>query len=310
MKQILSRKIRNTFALCLLAFACAAAANAQTTVFTYQGRLTDSQSQTGTAPYLMQFSLYQTNGTLVQTLTDVPVTVTNGVFTVQLNFTAANAFNGDDRFLEIAVKRNAGDLYVVLNPRQQITSAPYAIRALNATNATNATTLNGTAANQFVLTTDARLSDARTPTAGSSFYIQNTNAAQTATFNITGAGTVGTLNAGNAVLNSPAGQKALEITRGRVVLSYATVTGGTTEANAGTIPTDAAVIEAGDNGAADSAATVTLPTTGENGAIIVVGTSDADGVTVFGASGATSYTFNVNQSARFTRIAGAWKFLP
>jgi hypothetical protein len=73
--------------------------------------------------------------------------------------------------------------------------------ASNATNATNAAQLGGVAASNFVQTTDARLSDARTPTAGSTNYIQNTTTQQPANFNVSGSGTVGgTLNA--SVINS------------------------------------------------------------------------------------------------------------
>jgi hypothetical protein len=65
--------------------------------------------------------------------------------------------------------------------------------------ATNATQLGGVAANQYVVTTDSRLSDARPPTAGSLNYIQNGTSPQAGNFNISGNGTVGnnlTVNAG------------------------------------------------------------------------------------------------------------------
>ncbi|PYS57659.1 MAG: hypothetical protein DMF74_25475, partial [Acidobacteria bacterium] len=94
--------------------------------------------------------------------------------------------------------------FTLLTPRQQVTSTPYAIRsanassadtATNATNATNASTatnatqLGGIAASQYVQTNDSRLSDARTPTPGSSNYIQNTASAQASSnFNISGNG--------------------------------------------------------------------------------------------------------------------------
>jgi hypothetical protein len=73
----------------------------------------------------------------------------------------------------------------------------------------------------------------------------------------------------------------------------------------------AAVVEVTDNGAPGSAATVNLPATGENGAVITVGTSDPDGAVVFGVSGVAgaSYSFNANQSVKFTRIGAAWKFV-
>ena len=124
--------------IALLAVLVISAANisAQTTTFTYQGKLTDSGSP-ASGSYLLEFKLYTAavGGTQIEaTLTDVSVTATAGVFSTQLNF-GANAFPGADRFLEIAVKKNAGDPYTVLSPRQQITSSPYSIRTLSATSA-------------------------------------------------------------------------------------------------------------------------------------------------------------------------------
>jgi hypothetical protein len=98
--------------------------------------------------YLLKFGLYDaaSNGTLIDMISELPATVSNGVFTVQFNFTAANTFDDAERYLQISVKRNAADEDTSLSPRQRITSTPYAIRALKAgtadtsTNATNATT--------------------------------------------------------------------------------------------------------------------------------------------------------------------------
>ncbi len=175
---------------------------AQTTTFTYQGRFTDG----GTAAngtYDMQFKLFDGAGTQIgSTITNGAVTVTNGVFTVQLDYSAAS-FPGADRFIEIGVRpAGSSDGYTVLSPRQPLTSTPYAIRSLTADSATNATQLNGVDGSQFVKTSDARLSDERTPTAGSSNYIQNTTNQQSANFNISGNGVAaGVLSAGalNAV---------------------------------------------------------------------------------------------------------------
>src|SRR5437016_11429385 len=190
---------------------------AQTTSFIYQGRLTDG----GTAAngnYDLQFGLFDSlsGGAQVgstQTINTVPVS--NGVFTVSLDF-GANAFTGANRFLEISARPTGGS-FTLLTPRQQVTSTPYAIRsanassadtATNATNATNATTatnatqLGGIAASQYVQTNDSRLSDARPPTPGSSNYIQNTGSQQASSnFNISGNGTAGGTLAGN-VLNA------------------------------------------------------------------------------------------------------------
>ena len=179
------------------------AVNAQTTTFTYQGRLSDSSMQAN-GTYDLSFAVYDapTGGSQIGTaITRPAVNVSNGVFTVQLDF-GANAFPGADRYLQIAVKRPSDTDYTVLIPRQQVTSTPYSIRALNATNAAN---LGGTAANQFVQTTDSRLTDARTPIAGSANYIQNTTTTQTsANFNISGSGTAGGTLSGNAVNSATA----------------------------------------------------------------------------------------------------------
>src|SRR6185295_13953496 len=70
----------------------------------------------------------------------------------------------------------------------------------NATNATNSTQLGGVAASQYVLTNDARMTDARDPLPGSSNYIQNGTSAQASTnFNILGNGTAGGTLSGNVV---------------------------------------------------------------------------------------------------------------
>ncbi len=114
-------------------------ANAQTNSFTYQGKLSDNNlAASGT--YQMQFALFdaESGGNQISgTLTNPAVTVTNGIFTVSLSF-GAMAFPGADRFLQISVFSTATNAFVPLTPRQQITSAPYAVRSLNAGVADNA----------------------------------------------------------------------------------------------------------------------------------------------------------------------------
>jgi len=193
-------------------------APAQTTSFTYQGRFTDGGTAANGA-YDMQFRLFDSatvgaGNQIGSTINNGAVSVKEGVFTVQLDYGAA-AFAGADRYLEIGVRpAGSADAFTLLSPRQQLTSAVYAIRAgvattadtakiadsaNTATTATNATQLGGVAANQYVQTSDARLSDARTPTAGSSNYIQNGNNQQTGNFNITGNGTAGGTLSANVV---------------------------------------------------------------------------------------------------------------
>ena len=83
--------------------------------------------------------------------------------------------------------------------------------------ASNALNLGGVAANQFVVTTDPRMTDARTPTAGSANYIQNGSSPQASSnFNISGNGTLaGTLTAATVVtgqLSSGSGHRIFGVT--------------------------------------------------------------------------------------------------
>jgi len=177
------------------------ALRAQTASFTYQGKLTDN-GLAANGSYQMQFALFDAaaNGNqLGATVSISNVQVTNGIFTVSLDFGAA-AFSGAGRFLQISVFSNTSASFVALNPRQAVTSAPYAIKSLNAETAENSNNLGGIAANQYVLTGDARLADDRNPTSGSGFYIQNRITEQSgASFNISGNGTSGGTLSGNAI---------------------------------------------------------------------------------------------------------------
>ncbi len=108
-------------------------AQAQGTAFTYQGRLTDNGAPAnGTHDFT--FTLYSaaSGGATVGVSNVVnDLAVSNGLFTVTLDFGAA-AFPGADRWLEIAVKPGGVPTnYTALSPRQQITATPYAIRAAN-----------------------------------------------------------------------------------------------------------------------------------------------------------------------------------
>ena len=154
---------------------------AQTTGFTYQGRLTDG----GTAAngnYDLQFALFDSlsGGTQVgSTQTLNTVAVSNGVFTVSLDF-GANAFPGASRFLEIGARPAGSGSFTPLTPRQPITSTPYAVRSLNAASA------------------DSVPASGVPP--GSGNYIQNATSPQSSSnFNISGNGTAGGTLSGNLV---------------------------------------------------------------------------------------------------------------
>jgi hypothetical protein len=102
------------------------------TAFTYQGRLTDR----GGAPsssYDFEFRLYDALAVGDQvgpTVTMDDVGVTNGVFTVSLDF--GDVFDGTALFLQIGVRpgTSSGD-FTPLIGRQALTAAPYALRALS-----------------------------------------------------------------------------------------------------------------------------------------------------------------------------------
>ena len=182
----------------------ASTAFAQTTSFTYQGRLMDAGSPAN-ATFDMQFKLFDTVdvGTGTQqgsTLVNPMVPVANGVFTVLLNFGAGVFDAGPDRFLEISI-RPAGspNPYTVLAPRQMLTSAPYTIRSLSsgsADTAANASRLGGIT---------------------SSGFIQNTSSQQASTdFNVSGNGTAGGTLSANLVNTTTqyniGGQRVLSVT--------------------------------------------------------------------------------------------------
>jgi len=176
-----SIKIKLIQTLAVLLFLTAANGWAQTTEFAYQGKLNDAGSAAN-GTYQMEFKLFGSASGADQigaTLTKPGVSVTNGVFNVGLDFGAA-AFDGTDRFLEVAVRRNAGDAFTVLSPRQKINSAPYAIKSKSSDTATNSTQLGGVAASEYVTTTSV----------GSTF-IKNSTTRQTGNFNISGNGIIG-----------------------------------------------------------------------------------------------------------------------
>ena len=109
-----------------------AASTPLSTSFTYQGRLTDGGAAAN-GDYDFEFKLYEDPSGTGQVGSTVAVgekTVSNGLFTVQLDFGAV--FAGDARYLEIGVRPGSSSgAYTTLSPRQEITAAPYALYALN-----------------------------------------------------------------------------------------------------------------------------------------------------------------------------------
>ena len=108
---------------------------AQSFDFTFQGNLKNSGAPAnGSYDFLFKLWDDPTNGTQLGSLCLDSVSVANGVFAATLNFGAQ--FAGAQRYLEIWVRAETVTScgvtsgYTVLQPRQQINAAPYAINAL------------------------------------------------------------------------------------------------------------------------------------------------------------------------------------
>jgi hypothetical protein len=168
-------------------FCAVCSISAQTTAFTYQGKLNDGANPAN-GTYDMQFKLFDTAivGTGVQqgsTITNGSVTVSSGVFSVQLPF-GSEPFSGPPRFLEIGVRPSGSpNAYTVLGPRSLIMSAPYAMRSLS-------TSVADTLSSACVgCVTSTQIG------AGSNNYVQNTLTPQNANFSIVGNGSANILTA-------------------------------------------------------------------------------------------------------------------
>jgi len=108
---------------------------AQDTAFTYQGRLSEGANP-ASGIYDLRFAIYDasTNGNAVSgPLTNAATVVTNGLFTVALDF-GASVFTGPPRWLDISVKTIGASGFTTLTPRQPVTPVPYAITAKGVSN--------------------------------------------------------------------------------------------------------------------------------------------------------------------------------
>ncbi|MEP7074926.1 MAG: tail fiber domain-containing protein [Acidobacteriota bacterium] len=182
----------------------AGSAFSQSSIFTYQGKLTESGMQAN-GQYDLVFRLFDGGGSQIGgDLTKEDVQVTSGIFTVALDFGASPFTGGTGESLEIAVRLGSSTgAFSTLTPRQPLTSSPYAIKSSSASSAdiaSDALKLGGVASGQYVVTSDSRLADARTPTPGSSSYIQNSTSTQgLSNFDISGNGTAGGTLSGSVV---------------------------------------------------------------------------------------------------------------
>jgi hypothetical protein len=109
------------------------------TAITYQGYLEKPAGAPVTNMCDFQFGLWDDAdaGALVAVTspalnptTSTGILVTGGVFTTTMDF-GAGAFNGDPRWLEIEVRCPGDAGFARLSPRQLVTPAPYALRAMN-----------------------------------------------------------------------------------------------------------------------------------------------------------------------------------
>jgi hypothetical protein len=99
------------------------------TAFIYQGYITDTGNPAN-GSYNLAFKLFNdaSAGTQVgSTVTKSAVTVSDGYFTVELDF--GDWFDGTALWLEIEVEGPGDSVFTVLGPRQPLSPTPYAINA-------------------------------------------------------------------------------------------------------------------------------------------------------------------------------------
>lgn len=114
-----------------LGLSLAAVAAPFGTAFTFQGRMTTTN---GPADGLhdLDFGLWDRSagGTLLGTRTFEEFPVSNGLFTVELDFGAGAFAGAAERFVEVIVKRtDSTNAAVALAPRTRVAPAPYAVLA-------------------------------------------------------------------------------------------------------------------------------------------------------------------------------------
>lgn len=116
----------------LFAILIAVDVAAQDPALAYQGRLLRSDKPAN-GTFEMQFRLWNSDGIegvgspvspeLMRT-----VTVSNGLFTTQLDF-GSSPFTGALIWMEVGVRTNGAGTFMPLAPRQAVTATPYAVRA-------------------------------------------------------------------------------------------------------------------------------------------------------------------------------------
>ena len=127
--------MQKKLSLLLITLFLGVAAQGQSTAFTYQGKLSNG-GQPASGNYDLCFQLLDAGTNVVAgPVTNSPVWVTNGLFTVTLDF-GSSVFDGSQRWLELGVRGYGQAVaYTVLTPFQPLTATPYAIRALTSDDA-------------------------------------------------------------------------------------------------------------------------------------------------------------------------------
>src|SRR5882672_11395344 len=99
---------------------------AQGTAFSYNGWLNNNGTPAN-GIYDLRFAVYDASngaGLIAGPVTNSTTGVTNGLFTVTLDF-GAGVFTGPARWLEIGVRTNGGgNSFTTLSPRQPLTPVP------------------------------------------------------------------------------------------------------------------------------------------------------------------------------------------
>ena len=141
------------------------------TAFTFQGRLQENgASANGVYDFRCQLYDAMEFGALVSaTITNAAVPVSNGLFTVSLDF-GASVYNGQERWLLITLRKTNDLNFTVLFPRQRVSPAPNSIYALKAGD------LQSGAAPVFTGTVNFNPASGPPFTVGSSTKVLNLNA--------------------------------------------------------------------------------------------------------------------------------------
>ena len=191
---------------------------AQGTAFTYQGQLVDNGSPAN-GSYDLTFALFDslTAGTQVGgPLTSAATPVSNGLFTVTLDF-GQGVFSGDPRWLEIGVVTNgSGGDFTTLSPRQGITPTPYAILANNASTVVPGSAVTAVNALHDDITLAAGPNVTITPS-GNTLTIASAGVGGSGLWSANGNNTY--YNAGNVGVGTSSPKGALQVASGGVAVT-------------------------------------------------------------------------------------------